>query len=106
MPVRLSGSGEVINASIGMLIRPSSSASSSDLTRSRGQSNKELQDRYRAQQRDSYVSSGRDFCKSSGRHTLHVGGQTFVAGAGENKRRREEDDDDDSRARMVKRNEP
>jgi len=89
VPVRLQ-SGEELQCSIGMLIRPG--GPSSDLASSRGRSYQDLLERYREQQRESAVASGKDYCKSSGRHTVHAGGQTFICGE---KRGRDLDEDDD-----------
>uniref|UniRef100_A0A7S4W8Z7 Pre-mRNA-splicing factor 38 n=1 Tax=Alexandrium monilatum TaxID=311494 RepID=A0A7S4W8Z7_9DINO len=67
--------------SIGMLIVPGKSSSGmQDLTRSRGRSAQELLERYQEQQRDNAVASGKDYCKTSGQHTVRVGGVVFVAG--------------------------
>merc|ERR1719343_1648382 len=75
------GGGEQ-NISVGMLICPGKAPSSGtqDLTRSRGKSAAELLERYQEQQRDSAVASGKDYCKTSGQHTVRVGGVVFVAG--------------------------
>merc|ERR1740123_2984365 len=84
-----------------MLICPhaSGSSGSSDLTRVRGRSAEELLEKYEAQQRDAVVATGKDYCKTSGQHTLRVGGVPFVAGV---KRKdleteRSADSDDESR---------
>lgn len=74
-------SGEEQTVSLGMVICPSSSSSSSsDLTRSRGRSAEELLRNFEAQQKDSALASGKDYCKTSGQHTVRVGGVPFVAG--------------------------
>lgn len=95
IPVSLNdGSRQIV--SLGMLICPTSgNYDPQDLTRSYGTSYQELVEKYRLQQRDAAVASGKDYCKSSGRHTVHIGGVTFVAG--ENKRRREEEQADRER---------
>mmetsp|Transcript_48126 Transcript_48126/g.139414 ORF Transcript_48126/g.139414 Transcript_48126/m.139414 type:complete len:545 (-) Transcript_48126:106-1740(-) len=85
--------------SIGMLIVPGKSSSSmQDLTRSRGRSAAELLERYQEQQRDNAVASGKDYCKTSGQHTMRVGGVPFVAGVKRKELEKEEDSDDDARA--------
>merc|ERR1740123_2075416 len=89
IPVNLA-QGVEQQVSIGMLICPGMSPN--DLTTSRGKSYQDLLGKYREQQRESAVASGKDYCKSSGRHTVHAGGQTFICGE---KRGREQDDDDD-----------
>jgi len=113
VPVRYLN-GETESVSIGMVICPSkgtsSSTSSTDLTRTRGRSNRELLEEYREQQRDAAVASGKDYCKTSGRHIVHAGGVTFSCGG---KRRREEEEEksktedaEEKRAREAKRREP
>lgn len=88
--VRLSDATE-LHVSIGMLISPSRKGNSDpqDLTRSRGRSTEELLQKYQDQQKDSAVASGKDYCKTSGQHTMRVGGVPFVAGV---KRKMEEED--------------
>lgn len=89
------------NVSIGMLICPGKGPNSGmqDLTRSRGRSAQELLERYQEQQRDSAVASGKDYCKTSGQHTMRVGGVPFVAGIKRKELEKEEDSDDDARMR-------
>merc|ERR1712228_917645 len=99
VPVRLA-SGEVQDVSIGMIIapdnsRPSGSGRAIDLTRSKGKSNKELLEEFRNSQRDAAVASGKDYCKSSGRHTIHAGGVTFVCGDGDRKQQQRDSDSDE-----------
>lgn len=102
-------SGGEHNISLGMLISPSSRGSSDpqDLTRSRGRSYQELLDRFRAAQKDSAVASGKDYCKNSGRRTVHAGGMTFIAGekgerggGGGRRSREEEGNADEEEARL------
>merc|ERR1712183_17127 len=76
------------NVSIGMMIRPSGTAQ--DLTTSHGIGYQELLAKYRQTQRDDAVATGKDYCKSSGRRTVHAGGQTFICGV---KRGREKEED-------------
>jgi len=101
------GGGEQ-NISVGMLICPGKSPpGSQDLTRTRGRSAAELLERYQEQQRDSAVASGKDYCKTSGQHTMRVGGVPFVAGIKRKELEREEDSDDDTnRARDAARHGP
>jgi len=93
-------SGQEQSVSLGMLIVPGkgSGSGTQDLTRSRGRSAQELLDRYNEQQRDSAVASGKDYCKTSGQHTMRVGGVPFVAGVKRKELEKEEDSDDDARA--------
>jgi len=80
--VRLPG-GEEREVSLGMVICPEKTftpSNANDLTRSRGRSAEELLEKFEAQQRDAAVASGKDYCKTSGQHTLRVGGVPFVAG--------------------------
>lgn len=101
LPVKFSNGDEQI-VSIGMIISPPSrgSADFQDLTRSRGRSYQELLERQRAQQKDAAVASGKDYCKNSGRRTVHAGGMTFIAGDRPEKRKRDgEDSDEEGRAR-------
>mmetsp|Transcript_74628 Transcript_74628/g.241304 ORF Transcript_74628/g.241304 Transcript_74628/m.241304 type:complete len:534 (-) Transcript_74628:301-1902(-) len=102
VPVRFPGGAEQ-SVSLGMLICPGGSSASGgqDLTRSRGRSAQELLERYQEQQRDSAVASGRDYCKTSGQHTMRVGGVPFVAGVKRKELEREEDSDDDARTREL-----
>mmetsp|Transcript_75895 Transcript_75895/g.217264 ORF Transcript_75895/g.217264 Transcript_75895/m.217264 type:complete len:579 (-) Transcript_75895:69-1805(-) len=72
--------GEEQDVSLGMLITPSASGNSTDLTRSRGRSAEELLEKFESQQRDAALATGKDYCKTSGQHTLRVGGVPFVAG--------------------------
>eukprot|EP00929_Paragymnodinium_shiwhaense_P121596 TRINITY_DN93885_c0_g1_i1.p1 TRINITY_DN93885_c0_g1~~TRINITY_DN93885_c0_g1_i1.p1 ORF type:complete len:696 (+),score=215.32 TRINITY_DN93885_c0_g1_i1:124-2211(+) len=106
VPVRLpTGDRDV---SLGMVICPPKDGkppSSSDLTRSRGKDNKELLEVYRSSQRDAAVASGKDYCKTSGRHTVHAGGVTFVAGDS-NKRKGVESDSEEERAAKKREKEP
>jgi len=82
--------------SIGMLICPGKGSSSmQDLTRSRGRSAQELLERYQEQQRDNAVASGKDYCKTSGQHTVRVGGVVFVAGVKRKELETEQDSDDE-----------
>jgi len=102
------GGGEQ-NISVGMLICSGKTPSSGtqDLTRSRGKSAAELLERYQEQQRDSAVASGKDYCKTSGQHTMRVGGVPFVAGIKRKELEKEEDSDDDiARARDAIRSGP
>mmetsp|Transcript_46606 Transcript_46606/g.92707 ORF Transcript_46606/g.92707 Transcript_46606/m.92707 type:complete len:550 (-) Transcript_46606:232-1881(-) len=102
------GGGEQ-NISVGMLICPGKGppAGVQDLTRSRGRSAAELLERYQEQQRDSAVASGKDYCKTSGQHTMRVGGVPFVAGIKRKELEKEENSDDDmSRARDAARSGP
>jgi len=105
--VRYEAGSEEQHIPLGMLIRKGGS-SSSDLKTSRGRSYAELLERYRAQQRDAAVASGKDYCKTSGRHTVHAGGVTFIAGGsskddkGEKRRRDGEDSDEEEAARERK----
>jgi len=99
--------GEEREVSLGMIITPGSASNSSDLTRSRGRSAEELLEKYQAQQRDAAVASGKDYCKTSGQHTLRVGGIPFVAGV----KRKEQDSDraleaEEEARREAKRNAP
>lgn len=99
VPVRVAGAVADQQVSLGMLICPRANASAgSDLIWSRGQDYRELIGQLREQQRDAAVSKGRGFCKTSGRHAVHAGGQTFICGGGE-KRQREEDSEDEGCAR-------
>eukprot|EP00927_Polykrikos_kofoidii_P065632 TRINITY_DN61369_c0_g1_i1.p1 TRINITY_DN61369_c0_g1~~TRINITY_DN61369_c0_g1_i1.p1 ORF type:complete len:601 (+),score=98.58 TRINITY_DN61369_c0_g1_i1:95-1804(+) len=104
VPVRLDDGGDR-DVSIGMLIRKDSGqAASGDLTRSRGRCNTELLEEYRRSQRDAATASGKDYCKTSGRHTVHAGGVTFVCGDGEqSKKKKTGSDSDEERARDSKR---
>lgn len=112
VPVRLSldDENDIQHVSIGMLICPpmKGSADPQDLTQSRGRSYQDLLERHRAQQRDAAVATGKDYCKNSGRRTVHAGGMTFIAGEkpGEKteKRRREEEDEEETRAKDARRN--
>mmetsp|Transcript_17476 Transcript_17476/g.34103 ORF Transcript_17476/g.34103 Transcript_17476/m.34103 type:complete len:554 (+) Transcript_17476:65-1726(+) len=92
-------SGREQHVSIGMIIVPGKSAGMQDLTKSRGRSAQELLDRYQEQQRDSAVASGKDYCKSSGRHTIHAGGQTFICGE---KRGRDREDEIEAAAALTR----
>merc|ERR1719373_841787 len=85
--------------------RSTSSSRTQDLTCSRGRSNEELLEEYRERQRVNAVASGKDYCKNSGRHMVHAGGMTFVAGDKPEKRRRDGDDDsgDEASARESRR---
>lgn len=111
VPVRFPGGGEK-EISLGMLIVPQKVGERvrrEDLTRSRGRSNKEIIEDYRRTQRDGAVASGKDYCKTSGRHTVHAGGVTFVCGGqGDEKKRGKESDSEDEREREAKKrkNEP
>jgi len=106
VPIRFNDGKEQL-VSLGMVILPAKGTQSGhELTRCRGKAYQELLGRYRDQQRESAVASGKDYCKSSGRHTVHVGGVTFVAGEKLEKRRREGEDDEDARLREAKRNTP
>jgi len=102
IPVNLA-QGVEQQVSIGMLICPGMSPN--DLTTSRGKTYQELLEKYREQQRESAVASGRDYCKSSGRHTIHAGGQTFICGE---KRGRDREDEEATAnlARDAKRSTP
>jgi len=93
VPVRLQ-QGEELACSLGMIICPGrpQPGPGQDLTSSRGRSYQELLERYREQQRESAVASGKDYCKSSGRHTVHAGGQTFICGEKRGREREEEDE--------------
>ncbi|CAK0882191.1 unnamed protein product, partial [Prorocentrum cordatum] len=51
-----------------------------DLTRSRGRSSHDLLERFDEKQRSDAVADGKDYCKSSGQHTVRVGGVPFIAG--------------------------
>lgn len=102
VPVRLKSSGEEEHISIGMVIMPSRDSSSShDLTRSRGKSKQELLEKYREQQRDAAVATGRDYCKTSGRHTVHAGGATFICGE-KRGRRADGEEDEEEKSREAK----
>lgn len=112
IPVKLS-TGEEQSVPVGMIINPSSRGSGdySDLTRSRGRSYQELFERQRAQQKDAAVATGKDYCKNSGRRTVHAGGMTFIAGdSGDrkdrnergDKRKRDDEDSGDERARSSR----
>lgn len=106
--VRLAG-GDEREVSLGMLICPGSSfnpAGASDLTRSRGRSAEELLEKYEAQQRDAAVASGKDYCKTSGQHTLRVGGVPFVAGVKRKDLETERPIDSDDEARREKKSGP
>jgi len=94
-------SGKEQHVSIGMLIVPGKSSGIQDLTRSRGRSAQELLDRYQEQQRDSAVASGKDYCKTSGQHTVRVGGVAFVAGV-KRKELEQEAGSDDEASRLKK----
>jgi len=98
--VRLSG-GKEENVSLGMLIVPSKDGKvdPQDLSRCRGRSSEELFAKYQDQQKDSAVASGKDYCKSSGQHTMRVGGVPFVAGIKRKDMEKEEDFDEESRIR-------
>jgi len=102
IPVNLA-QGVEQQVSIGMLICPGMSPN--DLTTSWGKTYQELLDKYREQQRESAVTSGRDYSKSSGKHTIHAGGQTFVCGE---KRGRDREDEEATAnlARDAKRGTP
>merc|ERR1712039_614842 len=92
-------SGKEEHVSIGMLICPGKGGKTDpqDLTRSRGRSSEELFAKYHDQQKDSAVASGKDYCKTSGQHTMRVG-TPFVAGA--KRKQVERDEDDDYEAQM------
>lgn len=103
VPVKFHEGGRQ-DVSLGMLICPQNLGRDlQDLTVSRGKSHQELLEKYREQQRVAAVASGKDYCKTSGRHTVHAGGVTFVAGE---KRRRDEDEEDredeEARANQAK----
>jgi len=93
VPIRLED-GKEQHISLGMVILQSKGAGG-DLTRSRGRAYQDLLERYRDRQRESAVASGKDYCKSSGRHTVRAGGVTFVAGDKVEKRKREGDEEEE-----------
>merc|ERR1712137_1326380 len=74
-----------------------------DLTTSKGKSNKELLEEYRNSQRDAAVASGKDYCKTSGRHTIHAGGVTFVCGDGGRQNQRDSDSEEENRLAKKRR---
>lgn len=97
--VRLSDSSEQ-SVSLGMVICPGrvfNPSNAQDLTRSKGRSSQELLERFEEQQRDSAVAKGKDYCKTSGQHTLRVGGIPFVAGVKRKEAETREGSDDDGR---------
>merc|ERR1712014_497772 len=68
-----------MGVSIGRIIVPGRSASSSDLTRSRGKSAQELFEKHKEQERGNAVARGKDYCKPSVQPVC-VGGVRFLAG--------------------------
>merc|ERR1712060_133272 len=74
-----------------------------DLTRSRGRSTQELFAKYQDQQRDSAVASGKDYCKTSGQHSMRAGGVLFVAGVKRKELEQEEDFEEEARFRERER---
>ncbi|CAK0837717.1 unnamed protein product [Prorocentrum cordatum] len=83
--VKLPGDGGETHVSLGMIISPlgrddPKGAQSRDLTRSRGRSSHDLLERFDEKQRSDAVADGKDYCKSSGQHTVRVGGVPFIAG--------------------------
>merc|ERR1719162_1542042 len=59
----------------------------------------------REKTRGAALSTGKDYCKNSGRHMVHAGGMVFIGG-GDKKRAKEKEDsdseDDERRAKEAK----
>merc|ERR1712066_1001547 len=93
IPVQLS-SGENMDVSLGMIIRPDATAAEDDLTRSRGTSNQELVDRYNKKTRESALAVGNEYCKPiSG--AIYIASQRVVAITGKKNKDREENSEDE-----------
>jgi len=115
VPVRFlcGGGGGERDVSIGMIIcsdaskvKSSGSRSDrSDLTKSRGRSNKELLEEHRKTQREAATANGKDYCKASVRRTVHAGGITFVCGGGAEKKKKRDhsSDSEEDSAHAAKR---
>lgn len=91
--------------SLGMIIVPNEAGRNDpqDLTRTRGRSTQELFAKYQDQQKDSAATSGKDYCKTSGQHSMRAGGVLFVAGGKRKELEQEEDPEEEERLRAAER---
>merc|ERR1712014_558495 len=86
-----------MGVSIGRIIVPGRSASSSDLTRSRGKTAQELFEKHKELERGNAVARGKDYCKPS-IQPVCVGGVRFLAGDKRGRSQTSDERDEDALA--------
>eukprot|EP00928_Gymnodinium_smaydae_P081860 TRINITY_DN652_c0_g2_i1.p1 TRINITY_DN652_c0_g2~~TRINITY_DN652_c0_g2_i1.p1 ORF type:complete len:449 (-),score=68.19 TRINITY_DN652_c0_g2_i1:306-1625(-) len=101
VPVQLAG-GESMEVSIGMIIRPSASASSEDLTRSRGADHKTLIARYNEKMKGAALATGKEYCKPIGGGARIASQRVVPITRGNRKTEESSDEEQDDRTRQAR----